>query len=69
MSLTLVDLKEFSPANVLYLKALEIMKNVPGGEPEQAITRLNMANAAEAEYGLENAEIKRLKRLKKSAVI
>lgn len=56
MGLALVDLKEFSRANELYKKALNVMKNVSGGEPEQAITYLNMANAAEAEFGLENAE-------------
>ena len=56
MALALVDLKEFSKADELYKKALEIMKNIPDGAPEQAITYLNMANAAEAEFGLENAE-------------
>ncbi len=56
MALALVDLKEFSRANELYKKALDIMKNVDGGEPESAVTYLNMATAAEAEHGLENAE-------------
>lgn len=56
MALALVDLKEFSRADELYKKALDVMKSVIGGEPEQAITYLNMANAAEAELGLENAE-------------
>lgn len=56
MALAFVDLKEFSKANSLYRKALEVMKSIDGGEPEQAITYLNMANAAEAEQGLENAE-------------
>lgn len=56
MALALVDLKEFSRANELYKKALDVMKNVEGGEPEAAITYLNMANCAEAEAGLENAE-------------
>ncbi len=55
-ALALVDLKEFSRADELYRKALEVMKNVDGGEPEAAITYLNMATAAETELGLENAE-------------
>lgn len=56
MALAFVDMKEFAKADELYRKALSVMKNVSGGEPEQAITWLNMANAAEAEHGLENAE-------------
>ena len=56
MALAYVDLKEFAKADELYRKALSVMKNVDGGEPEQAITLLNMANAAEAEHGLEDAE-------------
>lgn len=56
MALALVDLKEFEKADALYRKALAIMKNIPNGKPEQAITWLNMANAAETESGLENAE-------------
>lgn len=56
MALALVDLKEFSRADELYRKALAVMENTDGGEPEAAITYLNMANAAEAEFGLENAE-------------
>ncbi len=56
MALAYVDLNEFSKANEFYRKALEVMKSIDGGEPEQAITYLNMANAAEAEFGLENAE-------------
>ncbi len=66
MALALVDLKEFSLANELYKKALTVMKNVSGGEPEQAITYLNMANAAEAESGLENAESKITEYLEKA---
>lgn len=56
MALAYVDLKEFSKADELYKKALDVMENVDGGEPETAITYLNMANATEAEHGLENAE-------------
>ena len=56
MALTLVDLKRFSEANILYHRALTIMQRVKNGEPEQAVTHLNMANAAEAELGIERAE-------------
>lgn len=58
MALALVDLKEFDKANLYYNKALNVMSHIEGKEPEQAITILNMASAAEAEFGLENAETK-----------
>lgn len=66
MGLALVDLKEFSQADELYKKALDVMKNVSGSEPEQAITYLNMASAAEAQFGLENAESKITEYLEKA---
>lgn len=56
MALTCVSLKLFDRAFSLYDKALEAMKKVPGGELEQAITLLNMANALEARDGMEEAE-------------
>ncbi|MBR5562264.1 MAG: tetratricopeptide repeat protein [Clostridia bacterium] len=56
MALALVDLKAFSRADELYRKALGVTENFDGRKPEAAITYLNMANAAEAEHGLENAE-------------
>lgn len=55
MALAFVDLKDFDTANKLYEKALTVMGNIKNKEPEQAITLLNMANAAEAQYGLEEA--------------
>lgn len=55
MALTLVALKRFAEADLLYGKALEAMGRVPNGELEQAITYLNMANASEAEKGIEEA--------------
>ena len=55
MALTLVSLKRFDEANALYEKALETMENAPHGALEQAITYLNMANAAEDELGLLDA--------------
>lgn len=56
MGLTLVDLKKFREADELYKKALWVMQNLPEKEPEQAITYLNMATAAETEHGLSEAE-------------
>ncbi len=60
MGLALVDLKNFSKANTLYEKALSILKTLEGKEPEQAITYLNMATAAEEELGVDGALIKEL---------
>lgn len=56
MALTLVSLARFAEAHALYEKALQTMATVPGGELEQAITYLNIANAVEAEKGLEAGE-------------
>ena len=56
MALTCVALKDFSGACELYEQALALMGNVDGGELEQAITYLNMANAVEDELGLEAGE-------------
>ena len=55
MALTLVALGRFAEADQLYRKALNVMGHVENGELEQAITYLNMANAAEAEKGIEEA--------------
>lgn len=53
MGLALVDLKDFEEAYRYYEKAVKIMDALPNGKPEQAITYLNMASAAEARLGLE----------------
>lgn len=55
MALTLVSLKRFDEANELYRRAIETMANAAHGALEQAITYLNMANAAEDEKGLLDA--------------
>ena len=55
-ALALVDLKRFEEARAMYQKALAIIGATEGGEPEQAITELNLASLAEAQYGLEAAE-------------
>ena len=56
MALALVDLKQFRQAQALYEKAITVMQAVPEKEPEQAITYLNMATAAEMEQGLSQAK-------------
>lgn len=58
MGLALVDLKRFDEAEERYQKALAVMQRLPEKEPEQAITYLNMATAAETEQGLEAARPK-----------
>ena len=55
MGLALVDLGRFQEARALYEKAVAIMLNTENGEPEAAVTYLNLANLEEAENGLENA--------------
>ena len=55
MALALVDLKRFSEANKLYESAISILKSSDIDSLEIAITYLNMASAAEAEFGLLDA--------------
>lgn len=52
MALALVDLGRYREARSLYQKAVSVMEQVEGGGLEVAITYLNMASAAEAEFGL-----------------
>ncbi len=56
MALALVDLERFEEADRFYQKAILVMQTIRDKEPEQAITYLNMASAAETRYGLEEAE-------------
>lgn len=58
MGLTLVDLRRFEEADALYQKALAVLRQTTGNDPEMAVTWLNMATAAEAEQGLEQGETK-----------
>lgn len=51
MALALVDLERFQEADNLYRQALSVLENVPDKVPEMAITYLNMATAAEKQYG------------------
>ncbi len=56
MALNEVALGRYAQAGALYKKALAVMEKEPGGDLECAITYLNMASAAEAELGAEEAE-------------
>ena len=56
MGLTCAALGRFDEALHLYERALAQMAGKPNGALEQAITCLNMANALEAQLGLERAE-------------
>lgn len=56
MALALVDLKRYREADEFYKKAISVMSKKYDGALEVAITYLNMANAAEYEYGLSEAD-------------
>ena len=51
MALTLVSLGRYDEADSLFRRALEVMTGAPNGALEQAITHLNMADAAYAQFG------------------
>ena len=55
-ALALTDLGRYDEARELYQRALEIVLKNEGNEPEAAISELNLASLAEAQYGLEKAE-------------
>lgn len=56
MALTYTSLGRYGEASELYEKALLVMRSVPGGKLEQAITYLNMADMYGKMKGEENAE-------------
>lgn len=56
MALCCAAAGNYAEAYELYEKAMEKMSTVPNGVLEQAITCLNIANAEEAEKGMEAAE-------------
>ena len=56
MALALAGCGRFDEAFRRYGQAMAVMEKQPAGQPEQAITLLNMANAAEAARGPEAAE-------------
>ena len=55
MGLTLTSLGRFQESREMFLRALDVMRNQPHGELEQAITWLNMADALEAQLGPEES--------------
>lgn len=67
MALTCVAAGLYPQAYELYDKALEKMATVPNGVLEMAITYLNIANAEEAEKGMEAAETRIFELLDKAA--
>ena len=56
MALTCASLGQYERAFDLYEKAMAAMGQVPGGEAEQAITRLNMADTLRSCKGMEESE-------------
>ena len=56
MALALADLGRYAEARTLYEKALAVMEGQENGALELAVTELNLANLAEAERGLLEAE-------------
>jgi tetratricopeptide (TPR) repeat protein len=56
MALALTVCGRYDEAEGMFRKALDVMAQQEHGELEQAITWLNMADAAEAAFGAENAE-------------
>ena len=55
MALTMVDLHQYGQADGLYSKAIAVLEKNADTQPDRAITYLNMADAAEAELGQEDA--------------
>lgn len=53
MALALVSLGRYDEADALFRRALDVMAHAPDGALEQAITYLNMADAAYAQSGSE----------------
>ena len=56
MALSLAVCGRYEEATDMFRKAIAVMEKQEHGEPEQAITWLNMADAAEAAMGAEQAE-------------
>ncbi len=56
MALALTDLGRYPEARNYYEPALSVMRNIPGGELETAVTYLNLADLDAAENGPEEAE-------------
>ena len=56
MALVKTDLEEYHEAEMMFLKALDVLSRVEGSEPEQAITYLNIASCEEASKGRGQAQ-------------
>ena len=56
MALALTVCGRYDEAENMFRRAITVMEKQEHGEPEQAITWLNMADAAEAALGAEGAE-------------
>ena len=56
MALVKTDLEQYHEAEMMFLKALDVLSRVVGSEPEQAITYLNIASCEEASKGREQAQ-------------
>lgn len=56
MALALVDIRQFDTAITFYQNAITTLEMQQNTQPEQAITYLNMATAAEMQFGLEEGE-------------
>lgn len=68
-ALSLADTGRFAEARARFLQALAVMRQVPGGELEQAVTQLNLADLAAREKGPEEAESEIFERLEKAAAL
>ena len=67
MALACVALGRFDEAYALYDEAMDHMAQAPNGALEQAITCLNIANALEAQLGMEAAEGRIFERLDRAS--
>lgn len=56
MALAMTSLKMYRQARETYITAIDIMKDVDNGQPETAISYLNLANLAQQEHGMQEAE-------------
>ena len=56
MALAMTSLKMYREARETYITAIEIMSHAQNGQPETAISYLNLANLAEEEHGIEVAD-------------
>ena len=58
LGLVYFDLDRYDEALEVYGKALEVVRNIPGQQPEAAITMLNIADVYVFKYGFADGELK-----------